>query len=332
MTGMGFKPGSALAAALFICTTILMPEQPHAQSSEKNFIAIGTGSVTGVYYPAGGSICHLLNRGRRTHGIRCSVESSSGSAENINNIRANEIDFGVVQSDTQYQAVNGLSGFASDGPYDGLRSVMSLYFESFTIVARSDSGINSINDLAGKRVNLGNHGSGQRGTMDTVMRAMGWTEDTFSEVHELKASEQSRALCDGTIDAMVYTVGNPNASIKEATALCDSILVDVKGEEISELVANNDYYSFVTIPGGMYRGTDSNTNTFGVGATLVTSDNMSEEVVYEMVKAVFDNIETFRELHPAFSNVDPAKMASEGLSAPIHAGAIKYYREKGIIE
>ena len=332
MTGTILKPGTAFAAVLFICTIIFTPEQSRAQSSEKNFIAVGTGSVTGVYYPAGGSICHLLNRGRRTHGIRCSVESSSGSVENINNIRANEIDFGVVQSDTQYQAVNGLSGFAKDGPYDELRSVMSLYFEAFTLVARSDSNINSINDLVGKRVNLGNPGSGQRGTMDTVMLSMGWTEGTFSEVHELKASEQSRTLCDGTIDAMVYTVGHPNASIKEATALCDSILVNVRGDEISKLVADNDYYSFVAIPGGMYRGTNSNTNTFGVGATLVTSANMSEEVVYEMVKAVFDNIETFRELHPAFSEVDPVKMANEGLSAPLHAGAIKYYREKGIIK
>ncbi len=332
MTGMMFKPGTAFAAVLFICTIILMPEQSRAQSSEKNFIAIGTGSVTGVYYPAGGSICHLLNRGRRTHGIRCSVESSSGSVENINNIRANEIDFGVVQSDAQYQSVNGLSSFAKDGPYDGLRSVMSLYFEAFTLAVRSDSNINSINDLVGKRVNIGNIGSGQRSTMDIVMLAMGWTENTFAEVHELKASEQSRALCDGTIDAMVYTAGHPNASIKEATSLCDSGLVDVGGEEISELVANNDYYSFVTIPGGMYRGTNSNTNTFGVGATLVTSANMSEGVVYEMVKAVFDNIETFRELHPAFSEVDPVKMAAEGLSAPLHAGAIKYYREKGIIK
>ena len=327
---MGFKPGTALAAVLFICTAILMPRHPHAQSGEKNFIAIGTGSVTGVYYPAGGSICHLLNRGRRTHGIRCSVESSSGSVENIKNVYSGDIDFGVVQSDTQYHAVNGLSAFADDGPHDRLRSVMSLYFESFTLVARSDSGINSINDLVGKRVNLGNPGSGQRSTMDVVMNVMGWTEATFAEVHELKASEQSGALCNGTIDAMVYTVGHPNASIKEATALCDSILVEVTGAEIAKLVSDNDYYSFVTIPGGMYRGTDSNTNTFGVGATLVTSADMSEEVVYEMVKSVFDNIETFRELHPAFSEVDTTKMATEGLSAPIHPGAMKYYREKGI--
>ncbi|MCK4939259.1 MAG: TAXI family TRAP transporter solute-binding subunit [Rhodospirillaceae bacterium] len=332
MTGTGFKPRTALALVLFMCIVALAPAHPQAQSGEKNFISIGTGSVTGVYYPAGGSICHLLNRGRRTHGIRCSVESSSGSAENIKNIRANEIDFGVVQSDTQYQAVNGLSVFADDGPYDDLRAVMSLYFESFTLVARTDSNINSINDLPGKRVNLGNPGSGQRGTMDSVMKAMGWTEDTFAEVHELKASEQSRALCDGVIDAMVYTVGHPNASIKEATALCDSILAEVTGAEISKLVSDNHYYSFVTIPGGMYRGTDYDINTFGVGATLVTSANMSEEVVYEMVKSVFDNIETFRELHPAFSDVDTTKMASEGLSAPIHPGAIRYYREKGIIK
>ncbi|MDH3335849.1 MAG: TAXI family TRAP transporter solute-binding subunit, partial [Rhodospirillaceae bacterium] len=201
-------------APIFVLAVLFMFGSASAQGGGSNFVTIGTGSVTGVYYPAGGSICHLLNRERSRHGIRCSVESSSGSVENIKNILAGDIDFGIVQSDTQYQAVNGLSGFASSGPNDQLRSVMSLYYESFTLVVRSDSGIKQLSDLPGKRVNIGNIGSGQRGTMEIVMKAMGWGKGTFSETHELKASEQSRALCDGTIDAMVFMAGHPNASIK----------------------------------------------------------------------------------------------------------------------
>lgn len=329
---MGLNLKTAIATFAIICSVLFFPQSSFSQSAEKNYISIGTGSVTGVYYPAGGSICHLLNRGRRTHGIRCSVESSSGSEVNIENIRSGNIDFGIVQSDAQYNAVHGLAGFAEAGTFDDLRSVMSLYFEAFTLVARSDSKIRSINDLVGKRVNIGNPGSGHRGTMNVVMDAMGWTNATFAEANELKASEQSSALCNGTIDAMVYTVGHPNASIKEATMLCNSKIIGVTGAQISNLVFENDFYSFVTIPGGMYRGTAAATPTFGVGATVVTSAGMSEEVVYEMIKSVFENIETFRELHPAFSDVDPKKMVREGLSAPLHPGAIRYYREKGLIK
>ncbi|MDH5188849.1 MAG: TAXI family TRAP transporter solute-binding subunit [Rhodospirillaceae bacterium] len=326
------KAKSAFGVFALVLAALLMPNSVTAKDKESNFITIGTGSVTGVYYPAGGSICHLLNRGRAEHGIRCSVESSSGSVENIENIISGNVDFGIVQSDTQYQAVNGVSAFTAAGPNDQLRAVMSLYYESFTLVARSDSGIKSLADLPGKRVNIGNNGSGQRGTMEIVMQAMGWSNDTFSEVHELKASEQSRALCDGTIDAMVYMVGHPNASIKEATALCDSVLIDVAGPEISNLVNEHEYYSYVSMPGSMYRGTSGETNSFGVGATLLTSINAAEDVVYELTKAVFENIEIFRELHPAFSMVDVEKMVSESLSAPLHPGALKYYREIGLIK
>ena len=332
MVKVSLRAKSVFAVLAFVLVVLFMPDSAPAQSRESNFVTIGTGSVTGVYYPAGGSICYLLNRERARHAIRCSVESSSGSVENIKNILSGDIDFGIVQSDTQYQAVNGLSGFASSGPNDQLRSVMSLYYESFTLVVRADSNIKSLSDLPGKRVNIGNIGSGQRGTMEIVMQAMGWSKDTFAETHELKASDQSRALCDGTIDAMVYMVGHPNASIKEATALCDSVLVDVGGPEISRLVNENEYYSPVSMPGGMYRGTAGETNTFGVGATLVANYNASEEVVYELTKAVFENIEIFRELHPAFSTVDVKKMTSEGLSAPLHPGALKYYREKGLLK
>ena len=312
--------GAALAALM----------APAAMAEE--FITIGTGGVTGVYYPTGGAICRLVNQGRKEQGIRCSVESTGGSIYNIKTIRAGELEFGVAQSDWQHHAYHGTSKFAGDGPFEKLRAVFSVHPEPFTVVARADSGIKSFEDLKGKRVNIGNPGSGQRGTMDVVLDAMGWSLDDFALAAELKAAEQSAALCDNQIDAMIYTVGHPSGSIQEATTACDSVLVNVNGPAIDKLIAENAYYRKATIPGGMYRGTDEDVTTFGVGATFVTSADVSEEAVYTVVKAVFDNFDDFRGLHPAFANLDPKEMATAGLSAPLHPGAAKYFKEKGLIE
>ncbi|MEP2781931.1 MAG: TAXI family TRAP transporter solute-binding subunit [Pseudoruegeria sp.] len=298
----------------------------------EEFITIGTGGVTGVYYPTGGAICRLVNKGRKEHGIRCSVESTGGSVYNINTIREGELEFGVAQSDWQYHAYNGTSKFSEKGPFSDLRAVFSVHPEPFTVVARADSGIRDFKDLAGKRVNIGNPGSGQRGTMEVVMGAMGWDKSTFELATELKGTEQSAALCDNQIDAMVYTVGHPSGSIQEATTACDSVLVSVTGPEIKELVDVHSYYRNATIVGGVYRGNPDDTKTFGVGATFVTSSAVSEEAVYEVVSAVFDNFDDFRKLHPAFAHLEPEEMVSDGLSAPLHPGAAKYYKEQGWID
>ncbi len=315
----------ALAAAGVLVTS-------PAAFAQQTFISIGTGGVTGVYYPTGGAICRLLNRGRSEHGIRCGVESTGGSVFNINAIRGGELEFGVAQSDWQFHAYNGTSRFEEQGAFEGLRAVFSIHPEPFTVVARADSGITNFEDLKGKRVNIGNPGSGQRGTMDVVMDALGWSTADFAMAAELQPAEQSQALCDNNIDAMIYTVGHPSGSIQEATTACDSVLVNVTGPAIQGLVDDNPFYRVATIPGGMYRGTDEDVTTFGVGATLVTSTDVSEEVVYQLVKAVFDNIDQFRSLHPAFANLDPAEMASDGLSAPLHDGAARYFAEAGLID
>ena len=296
------------------------------------FISIGTGGVTGVYYPTGGAICRMMAKTRKETGIRCAVESTGGSVYNINAIRSGELEFGVAQSDWQVHAFNGSSKFEEQGKFEGLRAVFSIHPEPFTVVARADAGISNFEDLKGKRVNVGNPGSGQRGTMEVLMEASGWTMDDFAVASELQAAEQSQALCDNNIDAMVYTVGHPSGSIQEATTACDAVLVNVTGAAVDQLVADNPFYRTATIPGGMYRGNDADTNTFGVGATLVTSADVPEDVVYNLVKSVFDDIDAFRGLHPAFANLDPKQMANDGLSAPLHPGAEKFYREAGLIE
>lgn len=303
-----------------------------AQAADQQFITIGTGGVTGVYYPTGGSICRLVNKGRKEHGIRCSAESTGGSVYNINTIRKNELDFGVAQSDWQYHAYNGTSKFKEQGPFKELRAVFSVHPEPFTVVARADSGIKKFQDLKGKRVNIGNPGSGQRGTMEVLMTALGWTKADFKLASELKSSEQAQALCDNNFDAMVFTVGHPSGSIKEATTSCDTVLVEVSGPEVDKLIADNDYYAPATVPGGMYNGTPEDTKTFGVGATFVSSTATSDAAVYQVVKSVFDNFDRFRKLHPAFANLKKEDMIKNALSAPLHDGAVKYYKEAGLMK
>lgn len=299
------------------------------QASE--FITIGTGGVTGVYYPTGGAICSLVNKTRKEHGVRCSVESTGGSIYNINTIRANELDMGVAQSDWQYHAYNGTSKFSDAGEFKELRAVFSVHPEPFTVVARADAGIKKFSDIKGKRVNIGNPGSGQRGTMEVLMNALGWTKADFALTSELKAAEQSKALCDNKIDVMIYTVGHPSGSIKEATTSCDSVLVEVSGPEVDKLVADNSFYRKATIPGGMYSGSPDDTLTFGVGATFVSSSEVPENVVYAVVKSVFENFSTFQKLHPAFAVLKKEEMIKDGLSAPLHPGAAKYYKEAGLM-
>lgn len=297
--------------------------------AQQNFITIGTGGQTGVYYVVGQSLCRLVNRNTSTHGVRCNAPSSGGSVANVNAIRGGEMDMGVVQSDIQYKAYEGVENFADAGAFTDMRAMFALHGEPLTIVARRDAGITHLKDLKGKRFNIGNPGSGQRDTMDVVMNALGWTIKDFALASQLSASEQAAALGDNNIDAMVFVAGHPNGSIQEATTTVDSVIVAVDGTEIDGIIAEHPYYAKATIPGGMYRGNDEPVNTFGVRATMVTSATVPEETVYQTVKAVFDNFDRFKRLHPAFAELNEQEMIKEGLSIPLHDGAVRYYKERG---
>lgn len=321
-----------VATAFAIAIGILIASFAETASAKQKFITIGTGGVTGVYYPTGGAICRLVNKTRSKHNIRCSVESTGGSIYNINTIRAGELDMGIAQSDWQYHAYNGSSKFKKAGPFKGLRAVFSVHPEPFTVVARADSGIKKFKDLKGKRVNIGSPGSGQRANMEVLVKLMGWSMNDFALASELKASEQAKALCDNKIDAMIYTVGHPNGAIKEATTSCDAVLVKVNNRKIRKLAAKHDFQHMAVIPGGTYRGTPHDVVTFGVGATFVSSTKTPAESIYQVVKAVFDNFDSFKKLHPAFQHLKKKDMVKNYLSAPLHAGAIRYYREVGLIK
>jgi hypothetical protein len=159
--------------------------------------------------------------------------------------------------------------------------------------------------------------------------AMGHTNDDLKLAAQMKSAETPGALCDNKIDALFWLVGHPNGLSKEATTTCDAVMVEVSGPAIDKLVADNSYYFKATIPGGMYRGSPNDTPVFGVGATFVSSTATPENTVYQVVKAVFDNIDSFRKLHPAFANLVEIDMVNNGRSAPLHDGAAKYFKERG---
>ena len=320
---------AALAAALI--TVFSLSGASDAMAQQK-FVTIGTGGVTGVYYPTGGSICRMVNQGRAEHGIRCSAESTGGSVFNLNTIRAGELDMGVVQSDWQHHALNGTSQFKEAGAWPELRALFSLHPEPLTLVVRPDSGIKALTDLKGKRVNVGNPGSGQRGTTEELFGVLGWTFKDFASISELPSREQAQALCDNRYDAFFFTAGHPTGSIQEPIATCGAKLVSIEHPAVDKLVAGTPYYFHATIPGGMYPGQDADVKTFGVSATFVSSTATPDEVIYQVVKAVFGNFNAFTGLHPAFAVLDKEQMVTQGLSAPIHDGAMKYYKEAGLLK
>lgn len=315
-----FTALAALAAASFAAGEAL---------AQQKFITIGTGGVTGVYYAVGGAICRLVNKDRKTHGIRCSVESTGGSIFNINAIKSGEQEFGMAQSDWQYHAVKGTSTFKDAGPYGDLRAVFSVHPEPFTVVARKEAGVTKFEDLKGKRVNIGNPGSGTLASMKELLGALGWTEKDFSLAAQLKADEHGPALCDNKIDAFFYGVGHPSANIQDPITSCGAKLVTLAGPAVDKLVGANPFYAKVNVPGGLYPGHKEPTATYGVMATMVSSAKVPDEAVYIVTKAVFENFDEFKKLHPAFSALQPANMVKDGNSAPLHAGAAKYYKEKG---
>ncbi|KAB2872933.1 MAG: TAXI family TRAP transporter solute-binding subunit [Burkholderiaceae bacterium] len=317
---------AALAAGL----ALALPGAPAL--AQQKFITIGTGGVTGVYYAAGGAICRLVNKDRAKHGIRCSVESTGGSVFNVNTIKAGELDLGFAQSDVQYNAAKGLAQFKDGGAYGDLRAVFSVHPEPFTVVARKEANIKTFADFKGKRFNVGNPGSGTRASMEELLAAMGWKLSDFSLASELKADEHGPALCDGKIDGFYYAVGHPSANIQDPTTTCGAQLVSLTGPAVDKLVAEKPYYAKATIPAGLYPNNPNATATYGVLATVVASSKTSADSVYQVVKAVFDHFDEFKKLHPALAHLQPEHMIKDGLSAPLHEGARKYYKEKGWIK
>ena len=312
--------------ALSIASIILI-----SGCSDQTFVTIGTGAVTGLFYPTGGTICRMINQKSDVYGIKATVESTAGSVYNVNAVLSGDLEFGVVQSDRQYQAVHGLAEWADRGAQTHLRSVFSIHPEAVTLIASVKSGIESVESLAGRRVNIGNPGSGPLQNSRDVLRAFGLSEEDVNAEY-VKALEAPTLLQDERIDAFFYTVGHPNGNIKEATSGRITVrIVPIIGPGVDRLIARHPYYSRATIPVRLYPKAlnDEDIQTVGVKATLVTEAGVDEEIVYAITKEVFDNLEAFKALHPAYAALTGENML-EGLSAPIHKGALRYYEEAGL--
>lgn len=315
---------------LFFSSMISVGPGLIAEQDETTFIAIGTGGMTGLYYPTGGAIAKLVNEKRSVFGLRATVESTGGSVFNVNAIMAGDLDFGVVQSDRQYQAVNGLAEWKEKGPQKDLRAVFSIHPESITLVAADDAGIKTIHDLRGKCVNIGNPGSGQRQNAIDALGNAGLDYEKDLKAEGVKAAEAPGLLQDGRIDAFFYTVGHPNGNIKEATSGRRKVHF-VPITKVDKLISKYPYYAKAVIPIKFYPAATQKEDvlTFGVKATLVTSAKVPDRVVYVITKEVFENLEAFKRLHPAYQVLTKKDML-KGMSAPIHPGALRYYKEAGL--
>jgi len=303
--------------------------------AEPKYISIGTASPNGVYFVAGQAICRNVHKSA-TEGVtsssgldlRCAAPSTAGSIHNLEMLRTGNLDFGIVQSDWQFHAWKGTDKF-ENRQFKDLRALFSMHAEPFQLVAAKGTGIRSWGDLKGKRVNIGNKGSGHFVTMEALMKAFSTERKDFAAVTLMDSSQQSRALCEGRIDAFVYAVGVPNSGMAVATNGCGARIISLDGAPVFNLVAQNKYYAFVKIPSGTYRTVTSDVTTFGVKATLVTRSSQPDTVVHRLVRAIFENLDDFRNQHPAFGVLKAPAMIRDGLSAPVHPGAMKFYREKG---
>ena len=289
-------------------------------------ILIGGGSVTGVYYQVALNVCNLLNK-HAGDKYNCVGRPALGSVFNIRAVKRTLLDFGVAQSDRNFEAFRGRGDWEGNAMED-LRSVFSMHPETVLLVTRADTGINSVWDLKGKTVNIGNPGSGQRGNAEDVLRLYGIDKDNDIDAQGLQQQEASRALVDQKIDAFFYTVGNPSAAIEAPANSTQIKIISINDAAIYGFVDERPYYVMTTIPAGTYKGVDEDVETYAVTATVVTSASASEEMVYDAVKTVFENLDELKATHAAFRVLEPKSMLM-GLTAPFHKGALKYYEERG---
>jgi TRAP transporter TAXI family solute receptor len=300
------------------------------EKAELRIVTIGTSGDTEAYYFTGDAIASYVNKKEEFYRVRCEVASTGGSVNNVNGIMEGDLEFGIVQSDQQYQAINGLTVWRDKGPQSDLRAVFSIHPESILLVAAVDTGIKTIKDLKGKRVNIGNQGSGQRQISIDALRAVGINFNRDLAAESSMASDAPGLLQDGQIDAFFYTAGHPSGAIKAATAGARKVrFVAITG--IEKMLSSYPYYAKDKIPVKLYPDAKNkkDVSTFSVRATVVTSAKISDDVVYAITKEVFENFEDFVKLYSGTTTLTKKDMLA-GLSAQIHPGAMRYYKESGL--
>lgn len=324
------KPNTiGILAIVFVAATCV--RAPPAASAEPAFFSIAAGWQAGQFFKASEAICRIVDKTRERHGVRCSSEITRGSTANINAVRDNETDAGMAQSDWQFHAYQGSDKFSENGPFETLRAVFSLHAEPLTIFARANEGIRSLEDLKGKRINVGPEGWSFQIGWSRLYELLGWDRLDFTFGHE-KWKEQIFALCDRKTDAGIWWTWHPRSYLLDATTICDLSLVYLPDGAIERVLAEFPYYRAATIPGGLYKGSPEDIPSLGTAATLFSSTETPDEVVYEVVKAVFENLEELKHSHPAFAGLEDREMATTAQTAPLHPGAERYYRERGFLD
>lgn len=314
---------AAIAAGILACAAT-PSVAPHA--GDRAFVSLGTGELSGIYYPVGKAICQIVNRDLDIGGVRCSPETTPGSVYNIDALRSDELEFAIVQSDVQFAAYNG-TGDWKGRPFRGLRAVVSLYPEYVTIMARAALHVANLAGLAGRRVNVGSRGSGTRATWDAIEAEMGWRESERVHPVELRGTAAKSALCGGAIDAELLIVGESSPLVAAQQAACAINFVAVDGPAIDKLVRDHPYYQPGILRGSSTDGTLGTVPTFGVRATLVTTAAVDERIVAVVAKELLTHIAELRTLHPALSGLTAPAMTREAQTAPLHPGAAKVYKQ-----
>lgn len=300
-------------------------------------VVVGTGERGGDDFVVGRVLCRLL--ARRAEDIDCQVQpfepgDAPGSLSVLTNLHNGAADIGIAAADWQNFAVTREGPAAArflPAPLDGLRALFSLHTETVTILARRDSGVAELDDLTGKRVNLGRPFTEQRRLVEMLMDAKGWTENDFQMAETLTPKQQSLAFCHDQVQVLVFRSSHPNPDIAQAIEICDGVLASATGTEVEKLVESAPYLEWTTIPDKLYEGAAASVKTFGFPVTVVSTADIPDDLVYKIVRTVFDNIEVLRRQHPVFSDLDPERMMKQGLSAPLHPGAERYYREIGLM-
>ncbi len=300
-----------------------------APSDLSRHLVVGTAPVAGHYYPTGGALCRLINAQRAEHGLHCLIEATAGAKENLTRLKAGDLAFALVPSDWQYHAYQSGLGTGDDEPFTDLRAVLSLQALSFTVLAAPASGVETLADLEGKRINLGPSDAPWRSTGDFLIAALGWSPDDFAEIGELDASEQADGLCDGRIDALLLPASHPSGPVAEATEACGARLLGIDGEAVDRLLGEWVFYAPAVIPGGLYANNPDPVTSFGLRATLVTSQSLPADTVYQVTKRIFEGLEDLNAQHAVFAGLRVEDMISAGMSAPLHEGALRYYQERG---
>jgi TRAP transporter TAXI family solute receptor len=319
------RQSKLIAAVAIAFATVVFPMLCSAKDA---FVSVGSGPSSGEYYKISKALCGLVNRDVSNAGVWCSPEATPGSVYNLQRLRSGELDFGIVQSDVQSFAYIGSDAWA-DNAFESLRSVLTLHSELMTVLTHAGSGIQDLSGLKGRRLNVGSLGSGTRATWDALARGLAWDQEASVRKSTLRLDAAKNLLCSGGLDASLMLVGHPSSLVQNQLSACRANLIPLHGPEIDRFISRHPYYERGTIKASTYE-TQHDVPTFGVRATLVTSAVLDDDVVYALVKAVMTNFEEFKNLVPVLEHLHSGQMLREALTAPLHPGAERAFRELGI--